>query len=141
MARLEANRAGVDEALMLTSEGYVCECSADNIFLVHDSEVWTPPAHLGILKGITRDTVMELVRTHGLPMLEKIFTLQDVYTADECFLTGTGAEVGPVVEVDGRRIADGTPGPITQRLFSAFRDLVAHQGTPIDAHAAAGRRR
>lgn len=141
MARIEANQAGVEEALMLTSDGYVCECSADNIFLVRQNEVWTPAAHLGILKGITRNTVMELVREQGLPMLEKVFTLHDVYTADECFLTGTGAEVGPVVEVDGRQIADGKPGPITQRLLGAFRDLVSREGTSIYAPAAAGRRR
>ncbi|HTE02538.1 MAG TPA: branched-chain-amino-acid transaminase [bacterium] len=131
LARLEANRAGVEEALMLQGDGYVCECSADNIFLVRGGEVWTPPAHLGILQGVTREAVMELARRQGLPMLERVFTLYDVYTADECFLTGTGAEVGPVVEVDGRRIAAGTPGPITQRLIAAFRDLVMREGTPI----------
>ncbi len=140
LARMEANRAGVDEAIMLSGDGYVCECSADNLFLVRHNEVWTPPAHLGILKGVTRDTVMELVRSQGLPMLERIFTLHDVYTADECILTGTGAEVGPVVEVDGRRIAAGTPGPVTQRLLRAFRDLVATEGTPIYPQAAAERR-
>lgn len=141
LARLEANRAGVDEALMLSSEGYVCECSADNIFLVRHNEVWTPPAHLGILKGITRDSVMGLVRSLGMKMFEEVFTLHDVYTADECFLTGTGAEVGPVVEVDGRRIAEGAPGEVTQRLLRAFRELVAVQGTPIYAPATAERRR
>jgi len=116
---------------MLHSDGYVCECSADNIFLVRGGEVWTPPAYLGILLGVTRETVMELVRHQGLPMLERVFTLHDVYTAGECFLTGTGAEVGPVVEVDGRRIASGRPGPITQRLITAFRELVVREGTPI----------
>jgi branched-chain amino acid aminotransferase len=141
LARLEANRAGVDEALMLSSEGYVCECSADNIFLVRDDEVWTPPVHLGILKGITRDSVMDLVRSLGMKMLEEVFTLHDVYTADECFLTGTGAEVGPVVEVDGRHIAEGTPGEVTQRLLRAFRELVAVRGTPIYTPATAERRR
>ncbi len=140
LARIEANRAGVDEAFMLTSDGYVCECSADNIFLVRREEVWTPPAYLGILRGVTRETVMELVRQHGGPMLERVFTLHDVYTADECFLTGTGAEVGPVVEVDGRRIASGIPGPMTQRLISAFRELVAREGTPIYPEPVAERR-
>ncbi len=133
LARLEANRAGVDEAIMLSGDGYVCECSADNIFLVRGGEVWTPPAFLGILKGVTRETVMDLARAQGLPMVEGIFTLHDVYTADECFLSGTGAEVGPVVEVDGRRIASGTPGPITQRLITAFRDLAGREGTPVYA--------
>ncbi len=140
LARLEANRAGVDEAFMLTNDGYVCECSADNIFLVRREEVWTPPAYLGILRGVTRETVMELVRQHGGPMLERVFTLHDVYTADECFLTGTGAEVGPVVEVDGRRIASGIPGPRTQRLISAFRELVTREGTPIYPEPMAERR-
>ncbi len=141
LARLEANRVGVDEALMLSSEGYVCECSADNIFLVRRNEVWTPPAHLGILKGITRETVMDLVRSLGIRMREEVFTLHDVYTADECFLTGTGAEVAVVVEVDGRRIAEGVPGEISQRLLRAFRELVAVQGTPIYTPATAERRR
>jgi len=140
LARLEANRAGVEEALMLQGDGYVCECSADNIFLVRGGEVWTPPAHLGILQGVTREAVMELARRQGLPMLERVFTLYDVYTADECFLTGTGAEVGPVVEVDSRRIAAGTPGPITQRLIAAFRDLVMREGTPIYGEEVAERR-
>ena len=140
LARLEANRAGVEEALMLQGDGYVCECSADNIFLVRGGEVWTPPAHLGILQGVTREAVMELAHRQGLPMLERVFTLYDVYTADECFLTGTGAEVGPVVEVDSRRIAAGTPGPITQRLIAAFRDLVMREGTPIYGEEVAERR-
>lgn len=140
MARIEANRAGVEEALMLQSDGYVCECSADNIFLVRGGEVWTPPAYLGILQGVTREAVMELARKAGLPMLERVFTLYDVYTADECFLTGTGAEVGPVVEVDGRRIASGRPGPITQRLITGFRELVMREGTPISPEPVAERR-
>ncbi len=136
-ARIEANRAGVDEAIMLTSDGYVCECSADNLFVVRGGEVWTPPAHLGILQGVTREAVMSLARDQRLPMLERVFTLYDVYTSDECFLTGTGAEVGPVVEVDGRRIVAGTPGPTTHRLISGFRELVTREGTPIYAEPVA----
>ena len=131
MARIEANLAGVEEAIMLTSDGYVSEGSADNIFIVRRGEVWTPPAYLGILKGVTRDAVMDLARDLGLPMLERVFTLHDIYTADECFLTGTGAEVGSVVEVDGRRIASGVPGPISLTLVAAFRELVTREGTPI----------
>lgn len=131
MARIEANLAKVDEAIMLTSEGYVCECSGDNIFVVRRKEVWTPPAYLGILKGVTRDAVMALALDVGLPMLERAFTMHDIYTADECFLTGTGAEVGAVVEVDGRTIASGTPGPIALQLIQGFRDLVQREGTPI----------
>lgn len=133
LARIEANQAGADEALMLTSEGYVCECSADNIFIVKDGEVCTPAAHLGLLKGITRDAALALARQQGLQAGERVFTLHDVYTADECFLTGTGAEIAPVVEVDGRPIGDGRPGPVTQRLNAAFRELAARSGTPVYA--------
>jgi branched-chain amino acid aminotransferase len=141
LARIEANRAGADEALLLTGDGYVCECSADNLFLVARGEVWTPAAHLGLLRGVTRDTVLALAREAGLPAGERVFTLHDVYAADECFLTGTGAEVGPVVEVDGRRIGDGRPGPVTTRLVAAFRELARATGTPVSAEApAAGRR-
>ncbi len=132
MARIEANQAGVDEAIMLTGDGYICECSADNLFVIHAGEVWTPPAYLGILKGITREAVLELTRRLGIPALERVFTPHELYTADECFLTGTGAEVGPLVEVDGRRIGAGVPGPISLRLVKAFRDLVQREGTPID---------
>jgi branched-chain amino acid aminotransferase len=131
LARIEANQADVDEAVMLSHDGYVCECSADNIFIVRRGEVWTPPPHLGILQGVTRDAVLDLAREAGLPALERVFTLHDLYTADEAFLTGTGAEVGPVVEVDGRPIGDGRPGPVTRQLMEAFRALVRREGTPI----------
>ncbi|MFN3284656.1 MAG: branched-chain-amino-acid transaminase [bacterium] len=131
LARLEANLAGADEALMLNHEGYVCECSADNVFVVRSGEVWTPPAHLGILRGVTRDAVLELSRDLGIPAFERTFTLHDVYTADEVFLTGTGAEIGPVVWVDGRVIGSGKPGPVTLRLLQAYRELTAREGTPV----------
>lgn len=131
MARIEANQAGVDEAIMLSADGYVCECSADNLFIIRGGEVWTPPAYLGILRGVTRDAVLELAMDLDIPTAERVFTMHDVYTADECFLTGTGAEVGPVVEVDGRPIGDGRPGTVTGRLMEAFHDLVGRTGTPI----------
>ncbi|MGH2453239.1 MAG: branched-chain-amino-acid transaminase [bacterium] len=131
MARIEANQAGVDEAIMLTADGYVCECSADNIFIIHDGQIWTPPPYLGILTGITRGAVLDLARDLEIPAIERVFTLHDVYTAEESFLTGTGAEVGPVVEVDGRAVGDGRPGPITGRLLEAFHTLVRRSGTPI----------
>lgn len=140
MARMEANQAGVDEAIMLNSEGYVCECSADNLFIVRDREVWTPPPYVGILKGITRGAVIDIARGHQIPLAERVFTMHDVYTADECFLTGTGAEVGPVVEVDGRKIADGRPGKTTLRIIQGFRDLVRREGTPVYAEEVAERR-
>lgn len=140
LARLEANLAGADEALMLNHEGYVCECSADNVFVVRSGEVWTPPAHLGILRGVTRDAVLEIARDLGIPAFERTFTLHDVYTADEVFLTGTGAEIGPVVWVDGRVIGSGKPGPVTLRLLQAYRELTAREGTPVyeDSVAAPG---
>jgi len=140
LARLEANLAGADEALMLNHEGYVCECSADNVFVVRSGEVWTPPAHLGILRGVTRDAVLEIARDLGIPAFERTFTLHDVYTADEVFLTGTGAEIGPVVWVDGRVIGSGKPGPLTLRLLQAYRELTAREGTPVyeDSLAAPG---
>lgn len=131
LARIEANQAGVEEALMLTPEGFVCECSADNVFLVTRGEVVTPAPHLGLLRGITRDTVLELAQGEGIPAAERVFAVHDVYNADECFLTGTGAEVVPVVEVDGRQIGDGRPGPVTRRLVEAFRGLAARTGTPV----------
>jgi branched-chain amino acid aminotransferase len=140
LARLEANLAGADEALMLNHEGYVCECSADNVFVVRSGEVWTPPAHLGILRGVTRDAVLDIARDLGIPAFERTFTLHDVYTADEVFLTGTGAEIGPVVWVDGRVIGSGKPGPVTLRLLQAYRELTAREGTPVyeDSVAAPG---
>jgi branched-chain amino acid aminotransferase len=131
MARLEANLAGVDEGLMLTTDGYVAECTADNIFLVRKGRVATPPAYIGILQGVTRQAVLDLCGTLGVPAAEQVVTLHDVYTADECFLTGTGAELGPVVQVDGRAIGTGKPGPITMKILAAFRDLAAREGTPV----------
>jgi branched-chain amino acid aminotransferase len=136
LARIEANQAGVDEALMLTADGYVCECSADNFFVVSGGQVWTPATHLGLLQGVTRDTILALAAELEIPTAERIFTLYDVYAADECFLTGTGAEVGPVVEIDGRPIGGGRPGPITARLVAAFRDLARRTGTPVYAEEA-----
>jgi branched-chain amino acid aminotransferase len=136
LARIEANQAGVDEALMLTADGYVCECSADNFFVVSGGQVWTPATHLGLLQGVTRDTILALAADLEIPTAERIFTLYDVYAADECFLTGTGAEVGPVVEIDGRPIGSGRPGPITARLVAAFRDLARRTGTPVYAEEA-----
>ena len=128
MARLEANQAGVEEAIMLNADGYVCECSADNLFIVRSGEVWTPPAYLGILKGVTRGAIIELAAKIGVPLAEQVFTLHDVYTADECFLSGTGAELGPVVEVDARPIGTGRPGPLSARFLRAFRELARTDG-------------
>ncbi len=137
MARLEANLMGADEGLMLTTQGYVAECTADNIFTVKAGRVLTPPAHLGILQGITRQTTLDVCGSLGIPAVEQVLTLHDMYTADECFLTGTGAELGPVVEVDGRTIGTGQPGPVTFRILKAFRELAAREGTPVYATSGA----
>lgn len=131
MARIEATQAGADEAIMLTAEGYVAECSADNLFIVRGGELWTPAAYLGILRGITRGAVLDLAHDLGIRAIEGVFTSHELYTANECFLTGTGAEVGPVVEVDGRPIGSGAPGPISLRIVKTFRDLVQREGTPV----------
>jgi len=131
MARMEVNLMGVDEGLMLTTQGCVAECTADNIFIADAGRVLTPPAHIGILQGVTRQTVLDLCAQLGIPATEQMLTLHDMYTADECFLTGTGAELGPVVQLDGRTIGTGKPGPVTLRILAAFRDLAAREGTPV----------
>lgn len=131
MAKAEANRYGAGEGLMLTREGYVGEATGDNLFLVKKGVLSTPPASLGILQGITRDTVIDLAHEMGLTVDEPMMTLYDVYNADEAFLTGTAAEVIPAVEFDGRMIGDGRPGPITRRLVAAFREHTQTTGVPL----------
>ncbi|MHB0911967.1 MAG: branched-chain-amino-acid transaminase [Armatimonadota bacterium] len=130
-AKLEANRMGAGEGLMLNVEGYVAEATGDNIFLVKNGVLITPPPYAGILEGITRNTVMDLARGMGIEVRETLFTLYDVYTTDECFLTGTAAEVIPVVKVDDRTIGDGTPGEMTGKLIGAFRAATKVEGEPI----------
>ncbi|MGE5483756.1 MAG: branched-chain-amino-acid transaminase [Ignavibacteriales bacterium] len=131
MAKMIANTAGIPEVLMLNAQGYVVEGTGDNVFIVRKGILITPPLHLGPLEGITRNAVMELARSMGIAVVEDAFALHDVYVADECFLTGTAAEVIPVVNADGRRIGSGSPGPITNRLVEAFRDLANSTGTPV----------
>lgn len=131
LAKIEAGLIGVQEAIMLTSDGYVCEATGDNIFIIKNGSLVTPPPHLGILDGITRTTVMEIARGKGIPVFEKTFTRHDVFIADECFLTGTAAEIIPVVKVDGRVIGDGRPGEITWDLIRAFRELTKTDGPEI----------
>ena len=130
LARITANQAGADEALFLDLQGFISEASADNFFIIKDGTVMTPYTSTS-LPGITRETVLELVPKVGAKAQERPFTLFEVWTADEAFLTGTAAEVGPVVEVDGRTIGDGKPGPITKKLMRAFREHVTSTGTPI----------
>ncbi len=132
MAKIEANVAGVPEALMLTSNGYVAECTGDNIFIIsRRNKVFTPPPYLGTLTGITRRAIIDICKEMNLEVIEEPFTLFEVYNAKECFLTGTAAEVIPVVDVDTRVIGDGKPGKITQELIAKFREIVKIQGTKL----------
>ena len=131
LAKIEANNAGVEEAIMLNSEGFVAECTADNIFLVKGRQLLTPPLSAGALYGITRGTIMDLARADGMQVSEPNVTRYDVFNADECFLTGTGAEVIPVIKVDGRVIGTGQPGPATRSLMEKYRALVNSTGEPI----------
>jgi branched-chain amino acid aminotransferase len=124
LAKIEAADAGVPEAIMLNHDGNVSECTADNIFIVRDGIVYTPTTHDGILEGVTRGTILELCRKLGLPFAEKTLQRHDLYTADECFITGTGAEVVPVTKLDGRPIARGEVGQVTRRLMDAFHKHV-----------------
>jgi len=123
LARLEANRAGAHEALMLSMDGLVAECTGDNIFVVKNGVLMTPPTYIGVLRGITCDTVIELASQMRIPWVERCMTPFDVYTADEVFLTGTAAEVVPVATVDGRPIGTVVPGPTTARLAAAYSEL------------------
>jgi branched-chain amino acid aminotransferase len=124
LGKIEATNAGCLEALMLNHKGEVAECTGDNIFIVRRGELHTPSFDAGILEGITRDAVIELARAAGITVVERSMDRHDVYTAEECFLTGTAAEVIPVVECDGRPIGTGKPGPITRDLLDRFHKLV-----------------
>lgn len=124
LAKWEAIDAGVAEAVMLNHLGFVCECTADNIFIVRDGQLITPAEESGILLGVTRGVVLELAQTAGIPTRQTNLTRYDLYTADECFLTGTGAEIVPVVSVDNRSIGDGKPGAMTRQLTDAFHQYV-----------------
>ncbi|MGL5676240.1 MAG: branched-chain-amino-acid transaminase [Cellulosilyticaceae bacterium] len=131
LAKIEANRAGVPEALMLNHDGIVAECTGDNIFIVKKNVIYTPPIHIGILDGITRNSVIDLARELGYEVVEKEFTLFNVYNADECFLTGTAAEAIPVTSVDQRIIGDGVAGEVTTKLLKAFKEYANSNGTDI----------
>jgi len=120
LAKIEAIDAGTLEAVMLNHLGYVAECTGDNLFIVRDGRLLTPPVAAGILEGITRDEILDVARGLQIDVREENLTPQDLYTADECFLTGTAAEVIPVVRIDKRSVGDGRPGPITKRLAEEF---------------------
>jgi branched-chain amino acid aminotransferase len=124
LAKIECIDAGVSEAIMLNHEGNVAECTGDNIFIVRKGEVQTPTTADGILEGVTRQVMLELCRRLSIPFLEKTLQRHDLYVADECFLTGTAAEVVPVTKIDGRPIGTGEPGKLTRRLMLAFREYI-----------------
>jgi branched-chain amino acid aminotransferase len=131
LAKIEANNAGCEEAILLNAEGFVAECTGDNVFIVRGNELLTPPLSAGALYGITRGVVMSLGAEAGLKVGEPNLTRYDLFNADECFLTGTGAEIVPVVKLDGRVIGSGKPGPITERLVSQYHALTQLSGEPI----------
>jgi branched-chain amino acid aminotransferase len=131
LAKIEANNAGVEEAVMLNAEGFVAECTADNLFIVKNGELFTPPLSAGALYGITRQTVMELARQAGLKVSEPNLTRYDLFCADECFLTGTGAEIMPVIKIDGRAIGAGKPGIVTRQLVKEYHALTETSGDLI----------
>jgi len=131
MARIEANLVGAPEAIMLNEQGYVAECTGDNIFIIEDDSLITPPPYAGILKGIKRGVTMEIAEEMGLDVREVQFTRYDLFNAEECFLTGTAAEVIPVVEVDGRKISKGVPGEYTKKIIKKFRELAASSGVRV----------
>jgi branched-chain amino acid aminotransferase len=128
MARIEAIAAGVEEALMLSVDGDVVECTGDNIFLVKGGKLMTPPPEMGALRGVTQEAVIELAAAMGIDAEYRKMAPGDIFSADECFLTGTAAEVIPVVGVDGKKIAAGTPGEITTRLIGAYHELTSREG-------------
>lgn len=130
-AKIEASLAGVPEAIMLNQEGYVAEATGDNLFLVKNGKLITPPIHVGLLEGVTRNAVIDLARNKGIEVQEKVFTRHDVYNADECFLTGTAAELIPCVRVDGRTIGNGEPGEVFRGLLHDFRELTKVDGPLI----------
>jgi len=131
LAKVEANNAGCEEAIMLNAEGFVSECTGDNLFIVKEEHLQTPPLSAGALYGITRKVVMEMAVESGLQVSEPNLTRYDLFNADECFLTGTGAELVAVVKIDGRVIGTGKPGPVTEKLIAQYRALTKVSGEPI----------
>ncbi|MFA5287026.1 MAG: branched-chain-amino-acid transaminase [Candidatus Omnitrophota bacterium] len=128
LAKIEAANCGCDEAIMLDSLGYVAECTGDNIFIVKGKHLYTPPQCMGTLRGITRDSVMEIAKRAKISVHEHVITRHEVYISDECFLTGTAAEIIPVVMVDGRSIGDGKPGKVTFSLMKKFKEITKKEG-------------
>ena len=132
LAKMEAQQHGFHECLMLNEQGYVSECTGDNVFLIHKGKLITPASHAGALVGITRQVAIEVAQTLNIPVVETNITRYDVWNADECFLTGTAAEVIPVIEVDARTIGTGKPGPLTAKILTEFRKKASKEGTMIN---------
>lgn len=133
LAKIEARRAGTLEAVMLNDQGFVAECTGDNLFIVKGGALLTPPLWDGALAGITREAILEIAQGLGIPAREERLTRFDLFNADECFLTGTGAELIPVVDIDNRRIGDGAPGDISLRILAAFRKLITEDGAHVSS--------
>lgn len=131
LAKIEAIQAGAAESVMLDRNGFVTECTSENLFTVQQGVLFTPTPVVGILEGITRRVVIEMARSRGYRVEEAFMTTHDLFMADECFVTGTGAEILPVVELSGRPIGDGRPGALTRELLEAYRDLTRSEGTPV----------
>jgi branched-chain amino acid aminotransferase len=131
LAKIEANNGGCEEAIMLNAEGYVSECTGDNVFIIKAGQMFTPPLSAGALYGITRSVVMDMAREGSIAVSEPNLTRYDLFNADECFLTGTGAELIPVVKIDGRVVGTGRPGPITKSLVAKYKALTQVSGEPI----------
>jgi branched-chain amino acid aminotransferase len=131
LAKVEANQRGALEAIMLTQDGYVAECTADNLFILRKGRLLTPPTWQGALEGVTRAVVLELAEKLRIKAAEEPMTRYDVYTADEAFMTGTAAEIVPVISLDGRSIGTGKPGPVTAKLLAGFKALTAREGARI----------
>lgn len=132
LAKIESTQAGVVEAIMLNQDGYVVEGTADNIFIVRKKVLITPPLSAGCLEGVTRNAVISLARHAGIEVREELFTRHDIYNAQECFLTGTAAELIPVIKVDGRVIGQEIPGEVFKNLLKDFRELTLVDGTLIN---------
>jgi branched-chain amino acid aminotransferase len=131
LAKIEANNGGCEEAIMLNAEGFVSECTGDNVFIVKQGQLFTPPLYAGALYGITRAVVIQLAQQAGFSVAETNLTRYDLFNADECFLTGTGAELIPVVRIDGRVIGNGKPGTVTRSLVARYHALTKSSGEPI----------
>ena len=133
LAKLQANAVGAQDAIFLNEQGYVCELTGDNLFIIKNARLITPPLWLGVLDGITRREVLRVAADQGFETAEEPLTQHDLYTSDECFCTATRIEVLPIVWIDGRQIGEGIPGPITVKLMEAYIELAKREGTPIYA--------